>query len=223
MKAAAKDTPVIALIQSVWSNSNSGKGHSWRILNTALYRALNLAIESHYLFALDDFVTMAKRFDVGYWFGTNPDGKGIGTGIYSHAVEHGNMSACLAFEHWKKFEPWLFVGQRLCVNYGNDQNGGGCLPLAENPAELVVNAKCRTDATALDVLRRCGAKWWVTGFDAEYIRFANYYSPENKGGWQTGKPQKLMKLTHEELAAMSKEIRAAMKPKKEKNEGKTDV
>lgn len=211
----ASTSPVIAFLQSVWDNSNSGRGHSWSILNGSLYTALKLAITSHYKFEPDDFHEAYRRFKGGYWFHTDPDGKGMGTWFYTAAVGCGNMSAAQSFEKWTGTAPFLFLGKRLCIPGHN--NDDGLMILREDAPAIVKAQKCKTDEQALEVLRRSQTgRWWVTGFNETHIRLASYYTEKNTYGHREGTPTKLKKLTHDELAAISKEIRAAMKPAKKK-------
>lgn len=205
-------SPVVSFVQSVWDNANSGKGHSWQILNGALQSALKLAIHCHFRFELDDFATVMKRFDGGYWFGADSDGKGYGTGWYSYAIENNNMSACQSFEAWKAMAPFLFLGKRL--------GAGSELCIWEDWKELAPGTLTRfaTDDQMLERLNREGVtKWWVTGFDCQTIRLASYYDKgANPGGHRQGKPKKLRKIERVELESMSKAFRAAMRPLKVK-------
>jgi hypothetical protein len=215
-----KPSPVVAFVKAVWDNANSGKGHSWDILNGSLSRALRLAIKSHFKFQPDDFQKVMENFRGGFWFGADPDGKGYGTGFYSLAVEHGNMSAAQSYEKWKGMAPYLFLGKRLCVAWGCNFKNSGSIVIQPAFAELATHslaAKYKTDDQILQALDRDGKnKWWVTGFDNEVLRIASYYSDSNQGGHQTGKPKKLKKVTHAELAEMSAVIRAAIRPEKVK-------
>lgn len=217
MSSKAKSpSPVVAFVQSVWDNSNSGKGHSWQILNGSLQAALHLAISAHYKFEPDDFHELYRRFDGGYWFGTNPDGKGMGVGYYAQAVECSNMSACQSYEAWRQMKPYLFLGKRLAVGYNSEV---GLLVIDPKWKEVAPGSLTRfkTDEQLLESLRGYrNNRWWVTGFDAEFIRLASYYSEKNPYGKRDGKPTKLKKLTHAELDEMSKVLRAGMRPVKEK-------
>lgn len=212
-----KQSPVVSFIQSVWDNSNSGKGHSWTILNGALHQALRLAVTSHFKFEPDDFQNIMKSFRGGYWMGADTC-FGHGAGFYSEAVECSNMSACLSFEKWNGMEPYLFLGKRLAPSYGGD-----CGLLVIDPKwKDVAPGSIKTAKTDEQLLDRLSGfkdgKWWVTGFDNEVIRLASYYSKSNEYGLRQGKPTKLMKLSHADLAEMSKVLRAGMRQPKEKEE-----
>jgi len=219
---AKKPSPVVSLVQSVWDNANSGKGHSWQILNGSLHQALMIAITAHYKFAPDDFKNVTTNFDGGYWMGTDGDGKNYGERYYAHAVACNNMSAAMSFEHWRGIEPYLFLGKRLSTGGWSGTNEVGLLVINDKAPGIAKAAGCKTDEQVLDLLSRdCKNKWWVTGFDNEFIRLACYYSDSNKGGHRTGTPKKRIKLTRDQLAEMSKAIRAAIKPEKKKKEVKS--
>jgi hypothetical protein len=218
-----KESLVVRHVGDIYRHANSGKGHSWRILNGALSDALRLCITAHLRFQLDDFHTIYRQFQGGYWFGTDGDGKGSGTSLYSIAVDCGNMSACLAFEAWRTFDPWLYMGRRLAVaGMPYNSTAGELWWLTSEPAEII--AAIGTKTTELQVLEKIernpyAERWWVTGFNADTLRLANYVTENNPAGHRDGKPVKLMQLTHDDLEARSKAIRAAIKaarPKKEK-------
>lgn len=205
-----KESKVVAIVGSIYRDSNNGKGHSWQILNGALHRALVLCIEAHLPFEEDDFANMMNRFNGGYWFGTDGDGKGSGTNFYSTAVKAGNATACKSFEKWRGFEPYLFLGERMAV--------GSEFRILPEPDEVtrIVSEMRRgfTDPNLRDAIFNACPCWFVTNFDSEELRLSSYYRPDNKGGHQQGKPTKRKVITHEELDTWNKTWRTAMRERK---------
>lgn len=218
MKAGLKQSPVVSFMQSVWDNANAGKGHSWGILNQAMKNALNLAVTAHFHFEPQDFADIYRKFTGSYWFGTDADGKGMGGHFYSLAVAVSNMSACKSFEQWNGYEPYLWLGKRLAVGgYGWGDVGLVVIFPGWESLEPGSLTRFKTDERMREALaNKYAHKWWVTGFDEDHIRLANYYGEDNQGGHRQGKPKNLKKLTRDELARMSKAIRAAMRPVKPK-------
>lgn len=99
------------LVEFVWNNE---KTDSYTSLNTAMYVALHLAIISQMEFNKDDFKTIYTKFNGGYWFGTNSNGKGVGETFYRDAVNSGNISACQSYEAFNNFKPFIDTkGKRL--------------------------------------------------------------------------------------------------------------
>lgn len=219
MTTTEKQSLVVRHVGDIYRNANSGKGQSWSILNGALHTALANCIGAHLPFEVDDFATLYDRFRGGFWFGTDNDGKGMGGRYYSLSVECGNMSACLAFEKWKGFAPYLYMGNRLAV-YGE------VWWLNKPAVELIKTVqKNTTEKEVCDNIfcRSFANRWWVTGISSEAIRLASYHRENNPFGDRDGKPTKLMQLTHEQLDTASREIRKAIKAarpveKKEKAE-----
>lgn len=99
------------LIEFVWNNERTD---SYLRVNTAMYDAVKLAIISQMKFNKDDFKTIYTKFDGGYWFGVNANGKGMGENFYSEAVTSGNISACQSYETFYNFKPFIDTkGRRL--------------------------------------------------------------------------------------------------------------
>lgn len=96
-----KDTPVRALLRSVWTASDRGTGHSWERINTAMRAALRLAISAGFRFEIGDFDL--DEFRPGYWMGD-------GEWAYSLAVAEGNDGAARAFEHHNLRTPLIAKG-----------------------------------------------------------------------------------------------------------------
>lgn len=128
------ESPAIQLLRHVWQSQGHQKGHSWERLNSAMQRALSMAIEHSIGFELGDFELMSKGprkdgFNSGMWIGN--DGHMRGEGYYSLACGHRrcgggrtfgpNMSAALSFEAWKNRKPFIFADRpseprkRLCI------------------------------------------------------------------------------------------------------------
>jgi hypothetical protein len=102
-----KDTPVIELLRVVWRNTNTIWGNSYRKTNKAMRSALNIAIESGFRFAENDFKDISESFKFGYWSGTN-GAEMLAEEYYTFAVEQNNTSACISLEKWKNRKPFLF-------------------------------------------------------------------------------------------------------------------
>lgn len=100
------------LIEFVWNNE---KTDSYVRLNTAMCVAMKLAIISQMEFNKDDFKTIYTKFNGGYWFGVNSNGKGMGEDFYREAVISGNISACQSYEAFYNLKPFIDTkGRRLC-------------------------------------------------------------------------------------------------------------
>lgn len=93
---------------------------------TAMGRALTLAIEGHFWFALEDFAWMAKPHyegGLGWPAGEGHYAQACATNRMGHRLaRHGpNVPACRAYEQWRKRkpfilkEPWRNSGRRLAV------------------------------------------------------------------------------------------------------------
>lgn len=67
-------------------------------MNTAMRKALQLAIGAGFEFVKADFENLSK-FRSGYWIGDSDEW------VYSMAIAEGNYSAAVAFEQWKGREP----------------------------------------------------------------------------------------------------------------------
>lgn len=99
------------LIEFVWKNERTD---SYLRVNTAMYKAVKLAIISQMEFNKDDFKTIYLNFRGVYWFGVNANGKGMGEDFYLEAVTSGNMSACQSYENFYGMKPFIDTkGQRL--------------------------------------------------------------------------------------------------------------
>lgn len=99
------------LVEFVWKNERTG---SYLRVNTAMYKAVKLAIISQMEFNKDDFKSIYSNFRGFYWFGVNTNGKGMGELFYSEAVTSGNISACQSYENFYDFKPFIDTkGRRL--------------------------------------------------------------------------------------------------------------
>jgi hypothetical protein len=128
---------------------------------------------------------MTLEFRWHYWVTDNPEW------IYYAAIINGNVSCIEAWEKWRRRQP--FRGNDVSVTrWESDDSPGGYLHTHG------ISRKRERLAEGFG-LPLHGLQWWVTGFDDAngLIRLANYGGP-----WPRGKPKKVMKLTHEELAAL---------------------
>lgn len=99
------------LIEFVWNNE---KTDSYVRVNTAMYKAVVLAIISQMEFNKNDFENIYAEFSGCYWFGVNSNGKGVGETFYCEAVISGNISACQSYEAFYNFKPFIDIkGKRL--------------------------------------------------------------------------------------------------------------
>lgn len=94
-------SPAMELMQFTWDHNGEGMGHSWSRINSAMQKALDLAITCGFRFLPGDFKAFAKEFNSGYW---------ISDGEMSYAKACGkcpNPSAYQSFETWKGRKPFI--------------------------------------------------------------------------------------------------------------------
>lgn len=101
-----KDGPPTALIRMVWEQAQAATSHSWQRYNTALRKALQLAIGAGFQFHSQDFWKLAD-FRPSYWMGSDREW------VYSMAVAEGNKSAAKAWEEYKRREPIICDGVKV--------------------------------------------------------------------------------------------------------------
>lgn len=196
---------IVRHVGEIYHNANAGKGHSWTILNGALRGCLNNCITAHMPFEENDFKNLMSLYRGHYWFGKDADGRGCGGGFYAQAVLSGNISACLSFESWKQFKPFLFLGQRMAV--GSEI----CWP-KHTPEELALAASPKNDLAVVNLLSRAGHRWFVTGMCSAKIRVSSYYRKGARGKWghREGSPTHLGSFTLSDLDTMNRAIRKAI-------------
>ncbi len=138
MKKPPPESPALHLIRHMWENVCDTLPHSWRIVNGSMHQVVKLAIDGGLRWGLGDFATVAKDFRIGYWGGNNGDSEGL----YSCAVESGNLSACLSFEAWKGRKPFIFHGKRISVGYDFRWAGERvtCTSFADDGASLIATS-----------------------------------------------------------------------------------
>ena len=180
-------TPAIKLLTTVW---NHGMKDSWSRINYSMACALRLAIGSGLRFKPSDFDLMAKDFRWSFWVGESSEW------IYTEAVINQNESAIKAYEEWKSRTRFM------ANNVESDGLNSGYIH--------------RSRVTRQRELLAVGLSFpfeerraWVTAFDDArgIVRAAIY-----KSDYRSGKPAKLLRFTHEEIAAL---FPAPKKPKKE--------
>lgn len=99
----ATESPAVEFLNCVWKHDGStDKSKSWRRLNAALQTTLAVAIRSGFKFSDQDFFTIQKRFNSGFWIG---DGEtyyamACASAQYPENQYGENLSACIAFETW---------------------------------------------------------------------------------------------------------------------------
>jgi len=105
------DSAAMRLMDLVWSENAQATAFSWERLNHAMASALHLAICNGMEFAagtepssaISDFQTLCNRYRMGRWGGEVER-------FYAAACITGNLSACHAFEAWKKRPPFIVDG-----------------------------------------------------------------------------------------------------------------
>lgn len=179
------------LLSQVWKN---GKKDNWGRVNHSMVEALRLAIGSGLKFSAENFQEHFPRFRWERWVGASTEW------IYTEAIICGNESCWKAYEDWKRRDPYF------ANEVGLNANG---IPYIH--AQSVYRKRERL-AVGLH-FQFDGRRWYVTSFDdsSGVVRVAAY-----PGDCQRGKPDKLMKLTHDQLS----EIFPA--PKKYKKMGDTE-
>ncbi len=197
-------------------------GRSWRRLNSALQDALTAAITAHLSFLPNDFSAIAKDMRGGYWMG---DGAGSAHGerYYNFAVNAGHTAACIAFEKYAgrpaalwsedvKTPERLRIGSEftwqglkvtvtsmktdhlVACTYGGSHFRGGGDELSIGQFERLNDQKYRTteEITALDG-------------GGMTIRF----SAPMEDPYGRSKPNRVVKITYDELAAARKKYEVA--------------
>lgn len=205
MSTDKKDSIVMQSVRLIWDHANSGKCHSWQILNHSLHYALQNAIRAHLLFESDDFSNLFIKLDGSYWMGTDADGKAHGGHYYSLAVKCGNASACKSYEAWRQMQPFLWLGQRLCeIGLVDTEKLLAAIAQMDDPrdSKLIEGLKGNSDSIT---------RWHCTSLNAAEIRFCSYYRPDNERGDQKGKPASMMAWTHAELSQFNAMCRKAMR------------
>lgn len=79
---------------------------SWRDANSCRHDALRYATE-YLRFDPGDVAAIYDGFRGSYWFGC---GSGSDERLYALAIEKGNLSACVAWEHFFGRKPWWYAG-----------------------------------------------------------------------------------------------------------------
>lgn len=172
----------LTLLTHIWKR---GMKDSWGRINGSMSHALSLAIGSGLKFEAKDFWTIFQRpelggFNGGYWVGSESEW------IYSMAIENGNASAYQAWEEYRARKPFIannVEGRRWAQGYTHTNQ--------------MQSQRCRLGVGFSFPLD--GRRWFVTTFDDEAgIMRAALYEHDH----QTGKPKKLRKFTHEEIAEL---------------------
>lgn len=97
---------------------------SWREVNGCRYDALRYAIK-WLRFDPADVTTIYREFGGAHWFGA---GSGTDEHLYELAIEQGNKSACVAWEHYFGRKPWWRSakgGTRERIHVGTQIRVGG--------------------------------------------------------------------------------------------------
>ena len=178
-------SPAIELLDLIWRKSQKGKFDSYRILNGSMKDALRLTIYSGMEFYPRDFNYISDHFRFGYWGGA--DNGGFAESFYTIAVYYSNISACKAFEFWKKRKPYITNGVILHWNYSSSCHKRGRLAVG---SEFVWQ----------------GEKVAVTSFseDGKNLVACSYTPYEFEKGYASGghKPKHIYKITHKDFRAI---------------------
>jgi len=167
-------TSGMKFIGVMWENM---RRDSWDGMNHAMWSAVSTAVGSGLEFSKEDFDSgfgdYGKRWNGGCDFRTV---------LYQIAVQSDNIKVAKAMEQSDGIGP--FMANDVDLGY---KHGAVMLHLVGNRARsrLVVGARVSFDKRM----------WYVTAMDKDFVRFAAY-----KTGYRSGKPEKLCKLSREELA-----------------------
>lgn len=172
-----KASSALQLLTIVWE---SGKKDTRERINHAMREALSLSIGSGLTFKASDFAHFSDKFRWGYWVTESPEW------IYREAIINGNESCWKAFEDFCGREPFFANG--VCCDY------------ASSPYLHASSVERKRERLAVGLYFQAdGRRWYVTGFDDQSgtVRVAAYPGTHNRG-----KPNKLRKLTHDDLKAI---------------------
>lgn len=188
------DSPALQLLKLVWAK---GMKDSWGRINGSMSSALRLAIGAGLEFHPGDFAVIYKSFRAGYWVGSEDEW------IYASAIENLNVSAYTAWESYKMRKPFIANAVEGRA-YGSTSLHRDQVSRKRGRLAVGFSLILPTHTGTMTNPRR----WFVTGFDddAAIVRLALYEHDH-----QTGKPKRLRKLNHLELADLCP---APKKPKK---------
>lgn len=187
-------------------------GRSWRRLNGALSETLRAAITAHLSFTPDDFEGMYAYMSGGYWMG---DGgiSHLGERYYDLAVECGHTPACLSFEKWAGRPPALWaedVKTPERLHAGSRFTWQGLLvTVTSMKTEYLVACTYRDDPHERGGIAVGSVRYYDDYRKAEVVK-------ELAGGKISlrlsakcarpdPKPERIFKITYEDLAAARKE------------------
>lgn len=196
-RKAKEDSPTYILLSHVWSQTGN---KSWDRLNSAMYSALRLAIKAGIEFFPGDFSRISQEFNSGRWIGD-------GEGVYAMACgqdrsSHGdNPSAYQSYEAWRGRKPFivmrapdepkvrLSVGDRFVWHVG----------LKAKVHVKVTSFVDKPDGNKPPYLVACSYKTDPKTAEDHYPR---------------EKVDKVFKITHDDIAAYHKAVRASKNPVK---------
>lgn len=172
------------LLRIIWEH---GKKDSWERINHAMRNGLTLAIGSGLSFRASDFEDISREFRWRYWVSADPEW------IYHNAIINGNESCIKAWEQHCGREPFRANQVELRRWPGGECSGYDGYIHANTSARQRERLAVGFGFPIKD------RQWWVTGFEDSNgtVRLASY-----EKFWPEGKPVKLRKLTHEELAKL---------------------
>jgi hypothetical protein len=155
-----KQSPAMDLLTTVWEHRCEATSHSWQVVNQSMRKCLHMAIRAGLRFDKGDFSEMEKRFRIGYWF--TDDG---GEGFYRSAVDVENLSACVAFEAWRKRGPIIADNVETDSRYYRSENS-----IHRQRSRLAVGL----------VFDYAGWRPVVTSFNGDGLVVACTYKPERE-------------------------------------------
>lgn len=180
-------SPVIVLLRHVWKTEGKEWEHSWDRLNDAMGRAFFLAVDCGMSFDLEDFKTISREFNPGYWLNMeNAYSRACGASSYLRRSHGQNMSAVLAIEHHLGRKPFI-VRESASPNAVKVRLNVGA------KFGWHIGMKERRDVT-------------VTSFTADQSQVIAC-SYKTTGNRDDRKIEKIFRITHDDIAEYHKAVR----------------
>lgn len=201
-KKKKADSPAIQLLNHVWLH-DGGRANvqSWDRLNHSMQAALSLAIQSLMDFGLHDFEVIEERYWPGYWMGS--DGGEFYYGAACNGTYGINMSACLAFEHWKVRKPFLIA--RKALNLSTEVRDRICVGHRFTWGEKKKGKWVGHQVTCTSMSQ-----------DGKSFTACSYHDPPEGVPWPRAKVKRRFKITHAKIAEYHAAIREFGKKEQKK-------
>jgi hypothetical protein len=194
-------------------------GRSWQRLNGALRSTLQAAIVAHLSFKEGDFQAAYTNMCGHYWFG-NSEGSEPGEMLYRLAVEVGHIPACISYEKFagRPAALWAWsvkTPERLCIGSRFKWQGKE-VTVTNMKADHLIACSYRQNldwknprvgdfdhfsggSREIKVLKKSGK-----GLIVHFGPVVEYHREDRK-------PEKIFKITYEDLSARRKEYDKARK------------